>query len=89
MRHAADTLESARLFVRRFTPEDLDFLAVLLGSPEVTRFLGGVKDRGAAESTLRVRALDYSDQHPGLGMWATVERATGRTRLECQCHDFI
>ena len=79
MRHAADTLESARLFVRRFTPEDLDFLAALLGSPEVTRFLGGVKDRAAAETTLRVRALEYYDQHPGLGMWATVERATGRT----------
>ncbi len=79
MRHAADTLESARLFVRRFTPADLDFLALLLGSPEVTSFLGGVKDRAAAETTLRVRALDYYHQHPGLGMWATVERATGRT----------
>lgn len=78
MRHAADTIESARLFVRRFTAGDLDFMASLLGDAEVTRFLGGVKDRAAAETTLRVRALEYYDQHPGLGMWATVERGTGR-----------
>lgn len=79
MRSHADTLESPRLLVRRFTPADLDFLASLLGDADVTHFLGGVKDRAAAETTLRVRALEYYDQHPGLGMWATVERATGCT----------
>lgn len=78
MRRPGDTLESARLSVRRFTPDDLDLMAGLLGDPDVARFLGGVKDRAAAESTLRTRGLDYYDQHPGLGMWATVERATGR-----------
>jgi RimJ/RimL family protein N-acetyltransferase len=79
MRRPGDTIASARLFVRRFTPDDLDFMAGLLGDPEVARFLGGVKDRAAAETTLRTRGLGYYDQHPGLGMWATVERATGRT----------
>jgi [ribosomal protein S5]-alanine N-acetyltransferase len=78
VRHAADTLESERLRVRRFTLEDLDLLARLLADPQVTLHLGGVKDRAAAEATLRARALDYYDQHPGLGMWATIERATGR-----------
>lgn len=79
MKQAADTLESARLCVRRFTPDDLDFMAGLLGDPEVARFLGGVKDRAAAADTLRTRGLDYYDRHPGLGMWATVERESGRT----------
>lgn len=78
MRTATDTLESERLQVRRFTLDDLDFFARLLGDPAVGRHLGGVKDRAAAELTLRTRGLDYYDQHPGLGMWATVERATGR-----------
>lgn len=78
MRHAADTLESVRLRVRRFTQDDLDLLARLLGDPVVTRHLGGPKDRAGAETTLRTRALDYYDQHPGLGMWATIERASGR-----------
>ncbi len=53
-------------------------MARLLGDAEVTRHLGGVKDRAAADVTLRTRALDYYDQHPGLGMWATAEKATGR-----------
>jgi len=78
VRTAADTLESERLRVRRFTLDDLDLLASLLGDAEVTRHLGGVKDRAGAEATLRTRALDYYAQHPGLGMWATIERATGR-----------
>jgi len=78
VRTAADTLESARLRVRRFTHDDLDLVARLLADPVVTRHLGGVKDRDGAEQTLRTRALDYYDQHPGLGMWATIERATGR-----------
>lgn len=78
MRHAADTLESERLLVRRFTLDDLDDLAALLGDAAVTEHLGGVKDRAAAESTLRTRGLDYYDVHPGLGMWATIARASGR-----------
>ncbi len=78
MRTATDTLDSARLSVRRFTHDDLDLLARLLGDPVVTRHLGGPKDRAGAEATLRTRALDYYDEHPGLGMWATIERASGR-----------
>ncbi len=78
MRGPDDTLESARLLVRRFTADDLDVFARLLGDPVVTAYLGGAKDRAGAEATLRTRALDYYDRHPGLGMWATVERASGQ-----------
>lgn len=77
MRQADDTLDSARLTVRRFTLDDLDWLARLLGDSAVGQFLGGPKDRAGAENVLRVRGLDYYAQHPGLGMWATIERATG------------
>jgi RimJ/RimL family protein N-acetyltransferase len=78
MHHAGDTLQSGRLYVRRFTLDDLDTFARLVGDPEIAQYLGGVKDRVAAESLLRSRALDYYDAHPGLGMWATIERASGR-----------
>ncbi|MBL8135713.1 MAG: GNAT family N-acetyltransferase [Acidobacteria bacterium] len=78
MRTATDTLDSARLTVRRFTSDDLDLVARLLADPVVTQHLGGPKDRAGAEQTLRTRALDYYDRHPGLGMWATIERASGR-----------
>jgi [ribosomal protein S5]-alanine N-acetyltransferase len=73
-------LTTERLSLRRFTPDDLDWLAELYRDPDVTRYLGGVKDRAKASEMLNTRILQYYDEHPGLGVWVTVERATG-TRL--------
>lgn len=70
-------LETARLALRRFTLDDLDTLAQLHADPVVTRYLGGVKDRATTEAQMRTRILDYYEQHPGLGVWATIERASG------------
>jgi ribosomal-protein-alanine N-acetyltransferase len=70
-------LTTERLGLRRFDREDLDFLVDLYSDPEVTRHLGGQKDRAQAEVLLQSRILDYYDRHPGLGTWLTVERATG------------
>jgi len=66
-----------RLALRRFRPDDLDWLAALHTDADVTRYLGGLRDRAGAEQLLNVRILQYYDQHPGLGIWMTVERATG------------
>ncbi len=71
------SLTTDRLTVRRFTIDDLDWLAELYSDAEVTRFLGGTKDRESVEVMLRVRILDYYAQNPGLGMWVTLERSTG------------
>jgi RimJ/RimL family protein N-acetyltransferase len=73
-------LTTARLALRRFTPGDMDWLAELYSDPDVMRYLGGVKDRAKAEELLDTRILKYYQEHPGLGIWTTVERATG-TRL--------
>ena len=70
-------LTSDRLALRRFTPHDVDWLADLYSDLEVTRYLGGVKDRTKSEDLLRTRILQYYDEHPGLGIWMTVERDTG------------
>ena len=70
-------LTSDRLALRRFTPDDIDWLADLYSDPEVTKYLGGVKDRTKTEELLRVRILEYYEEHPGLGIWMTVERETG------------
>jgi [ribosomal protein S5]-alanine N-acetyltransferase len=43
----------------------------------VARYLGGVKSRAQAAEMLNTRILDYYDEHPGLGVWMTIERATG------------
>jgi ribosomal-protein-alanine N-acetyltransferase len=73
-------LTTNRLALRRFTPDDLDWLAELYSDGDVTRYLGGVKDRAKASEMLNTRILQYYDEHPGLGVWVTVERAT-ETRL--------
>jgi [ribosomal protein S5]-alanine N-acetyltransferase len=70
-------LVTARLAFRRLTADDLDLLAALHGDPDVTRYLGGVKTREEAAELLRTRVLAYYDQHPGLGVWATLDRHTG------------
>lgn len=70
-------LTTERLALRRFTPDDLDWLAEQYRDPDVTRHLGGTKDRAAVEEMLRVRILQYYEEHPGLGIWMTVDRATG------------
>jgi [ribosomal protein S5]-alanine N-acetyltransferase len=70
-------LTTRRLALRRFTPADLDWLAALYGDVDVTRYLGGVKSRTETEAFLDARILQYYDEHPGLGIWMTTERATG------------
>jgi ribosomal-protein-alanine N-acetyltransferase len=66
-----------RLTFRRFTADDLDFVAEIYGDAEITRYLGGVKTREQAAELLRHRVLAYYDQHPGLGVWATLDRHSG------------
>jgi [ribosomal protein S5]-alanine N-acetyltransferase len=71
-------LTTKRLGLRRFTAGDADWLVSLYADPLVTRYLGGIKDRAAVEELLDRRFLRYYDEHPGLGIWMTVERASGR-----------
>jgi RimJ/RimL family protein N-acetyltransferase len=66
-----------RLALRRFTPADLDLLVRMNSDEEVMRHVGGVKDRAKTEEMLNIRILAYYEQHPGLGVWATLERASG------------
>jgi ribosomal-protein-alanine N-acetyltransferase len=70
-------LTTDRLGLRHFTPDDLDWLAALYADEDVTRYLGGPKSRADTETMLDERILRYYDAHPGLGIWMTVERATG------------
>jgi RimJ/RimL family protein N-acetyltransferase len=71
-------LTTARLALRRFTADDLPWLETLYADEAVTRHLGGPKDRAGVNEMMTTRILRYYDEHPGLGVWATIERATGR-----------
>jgi len=69
-------LTTERLALRPFTIEDLDWYARLCGDPEVMRYVGGTKDRAKAEEHFNERILRYYDEHAGLGVWATLDRAS-------------
>ena len=73
-------LQTDRCKLRRFTPEDRDWLCDLYADPDVTRYLGGVRTPAQVDGLLTSRILDYYEAHPGLGIWMTIERSTG-TRL--------
>ena len=77
MTDSAPVLTTERLALRRFTSGDLELLVRFYADPDVTRFLGGVKNREQARDLLQQRILDYYERHPGFGVWATIERATG------------
>ena len=69
-------LETPRLVLRAFTPEDADLLVCLDADPEVMRFLSGGQPTPraivVAEELPRILAL-----RDGYGQWAAHDRATG------------
>jgi [ribosomal protein S5]-alanine N-acetyltransferase len=71
------TLSTERLRLRRFTPGDLELLVRLNGDERVMRYAGGVKTREQTGELLRGRILQYYEEHPGMGVWATIERDSG------------
>lgn len=73
-------LETDRLLLRRFTPDDLDFLYALDGDPDVIRWtnLDGRRPPHAFyRDVLLPRILAYYDKYEGYGYWVAVERVTG------------
>ena len=76
-----DTLETERLRLRRFTPDDFELYARLGANPHVMRFAGGVKTREQSAESFKTRVLDYYEQFPGLGRPPSVRRE----KLERAC----
>lgn len=66
-----------RLALRRFAPDDLDWLADLYADADFARYLGGTKTRAQVEEMFATRILAYYDAHPGLGIWVTLARESG------------
>jgi RimJ/RimL family protein N-acetyltransferase len=71
-------LETARLYLRRFTTEDAPLLCVLDSDPEVMRYIS----KGEPTPLSRIRSrilpawLGYYEAHEHLGFWAAHERDT-------------
>jgi RimJ/RimL family protein N-acetyltransferase len=69
------SLETERLRLRRFRPEDVDELARWLGQDEFARYLGGPWSRERVETMLE-RAARHHAEH-GFGPLAVDDKATG------------
>ena len=67
-------LETARLRLREMTPDDLDFVAAMLGDPEVMRFYPHTHDRAESAAWLDRQRRRYAEH--GYGLWLTLDRRT-------------
>src|SRR5437870_3332158 len=68
------SIETERLLLRRFRPDDLDELAKLFADPDVMRYVGNGQpiDRTEAERALR-SIINHWERH-GFGRWAVVDK---------------
>ena len=73
-------LETDRLLLRRFTPDDLDFLYTLDGDPDVIRFTnldGRRMPYTFYRDVIIPRNLAYYEKYEGYGYWVAIEKAIG------------
>jgi [ribosomal protein S5]-alanine N-acetyltransferase len=77
----SNILETPRLILREFLPEDADALALVLSDPEAMRYYPTPFDRaGVVEWIARSRRRYAND---GVGLWAMVLKATGELIGDC------
>jgi RimJ/RimL family protein N-acetyltransferase len=61
-------LQTARLLLREFTPQDADALALVLSDPQTMRYYPAPYDRAGVEQWIERNRQRY--QHDGVGLWA-------------------
>jgi len=74
-------LETARLALREFKPDDADALALILSDPETMRYYPSPCDRAGVEQWIARNRQRYRDD--GLGLWALALRASGELIGDC------
>jgi RimJ/RimL family protein N-acetyltransferase len=71
-------LETMRLEMRAFTPDDSDDLFRLNSDPRVMRYIGNGKPVDAVRhADIMMRVLRYPRLYPDFGFWYTTRRDTG------------
>ena len=68
-------LETERLILRGWRPDDFDALAAIHGDPDVMTFLGGVQERNDAWRSLSSLAGHWAMR--GYGKWAVERKSDG------------
>jgi ribosomal-protein-alanine N-acetyltransferase len=69
-------LETERLLLREFVPEDVDALAAVLSDPETMRYYPAVLDRAGVVAWIERNRRRYADD--GHGLWAMVLKVLRR-----------
>jgi len=69
-------VETSRLLLREITLGDLDFMAAMLGDPEVMRFWPRPMTRPEAEAEIRKIQTKYAKD--GCSFWLAVEKTSGQ-----------
>ena len=76
-------LETERLVLRRFRPEDEAALFALYRDPEIPRYFPDGTRTLAETRAENEWFLDVHPHHPKLGLWATAERTSGTFLGRC------
>jgi [ribosomal protein S5]-alanine N-acetyltransferase len=74
-------LQTQRLTLREFEPEDLDALAMILCDPETMRYYPVSFDRAACVDWIQRNRSRYTDD--GYGLWAMILNSTGELIGDC------
>ena len=73
-------LETERLQLRPFTPDDVENLVELDGDPEVMHFITGGRPtpRDEIEDDVLPAFFRHYERYPGYGFWAAIEKSSGQ-----------
>lgn len=83
-RHAnPDGLETARLRLRMFRPDDLDELSAITRDPEVMRYIGPGDPLTHDETEFNMTRIIEAFRRRGFGRWAVVKKDTGALAGYC------
>lgn len=73
-------LETPRLILREFTPQDADALAVVLSDPETMRYYPNPYDRAGVEEWIERNRERYKND--GVGIWAMELKGTRNSEVQ-------
>ncbi|HXM36664.1 MAG TPA: GNAT family N-acetyltransferase, partial [Pyrinomonadaceae bacterium] len=73
---AMHSVETARLYLRMFRPDDLDSLAALLADRDVMRYVGDGQPASRKVVDLALKSIIRHWEDHGFGRWAAIDKET-------------
>lgn len=70
-------IETLRLILRPFSPDDLDEFAAINADPEAMRYIGNGKPQSREQTQIRLNGILNHYQQHGFGLFAMVDKTSG------------